>query len=94
MRETRRSQIARAILEYIRQHLEAQDTLEGITQWWLPEEMRTRTVLVSDALTELVAKGLMLEHKGKDAQLHYRVNKRRLKEIEEYIREKSPDLQF
>jgi hypothetical protein len=91
MKETKRSQIARAILEYVRQHLEAQDTLEGITQWWLPEEMRTRTTLVRDALMELVAQGLMLEHKGKDAQLHYRINGRRLKEIEEYLREKSLD---
>jgi hypothetical protein len=91
MKETKRSQIARAILEYVRQHVEAQDTLEGITQWWLPEEMRTRTALVRDALMELVAQGLMLEHKGKDAQLHYRINRRRLKEIEEYLREKSLD---
>lgn len=91
MREMKRSQIARAILEYVRQHVEAQDTLEGITQWWLPEEMRTRTTLVRDALMELVARGLMLEHKGKDAQLHYRINARKLKEIEEYLREKSLD---
>ena len=85
MSEMRRSQIARAILEYVHQHPEAQDTLAGISQWWLPEEMRTRSALVRDALMELVAEGLILEHKSKDAQLHYRINSQRLKEIEEYL---------
>lgn len=89
MREIRRSQIARAILEYVRQNPEAQDTLAGITQWWLPEEMRTRRALVRDALRDLVANGLILEHKGKDAQVHYRINGSKLKEIEEYLRDKS-----
>lgn len=89
MREMRRSQIARAILEYVHQNPEAQDTLAGITQWWLPEEMRTRTALVSEALMDLVSQGFILEHKGKDAQVHYRINNRKLKEIEEYLREMS-----
>jgi hypothetical protein len=83
MYEQRRSHIARAILDYLRKHPEAQDTLAGIAEWWLPEEkLKTRTTVVKEALTELVAEGLVLERKGRDSQIHYRINGRRLKEIE------------
>lgn len=82
MYEMRRSQIARAILNYLREHPDAQDTLAGIAEWWLPEEkIKTRIVVVREALTQLVDEGLVLERTGKDSQTHYRINGDRLKEI-------------
>ena len=68
-----------AILEYLRKHPEAQDTLAGIAEWWLPEqEVKVRTATVMEALDELVAAGLISEHEGKDRQISYRLTKRGL----------------
>ena len=83
MDEDKRSNIARAILEYLLEHPAAQDTLAGIAEWWLPEEKtKTRLVVVKDALDQLAAEGLVLERRGKDSQTHYRINGQRLRQIE------------
>ena len=87
MYEMRRSHIARAILDYLLEHPDAQDTLAGIAEWWLPEEkIKTRAAVVKDALDQLVAKSLVLERRGKDLQTHYRINVQRLEEIERLVR--------
>lgn len=68
------SEIAREILDYLRKNPEARDTLEGVVQWWLPEqEIKRRTAAIKKALDELVGAGLLSEHKGKDAQISYRI---------------------
>jgi len=87
MYEMRRSHIARAILDYLLEHPDAQDTLAGIAEWWLPEEkIKTRSAVVKDALDQLVAKSLVLERRGKDLQTHYRINVQRLEEIQRLVR--------
>ena len=87
MYEVSRSHIARAILDYLLEHPDAQDTLAGIAEWWLPEEkIKTRLAIVKDALDQLVAKALVLERRGKDMQTHYRINGQRFKEIEKLVR--------
>jgi hypothetical protein len=76
------SPIAYEILAYLAAHPEAQDTVEGIVQWWLLEQhIQRQTVHVKAALAQLVAEGLVLERKGKDARVHYRVNQHKLDEI-------------
>jgi Fe2+ or Zn2+ uptake regulation protein len=88
MYELRRSQVARAILDYLWKHPDAQDTLSGITQWWLPEEkIKTRTATVKEALSDLVARGLVLERKGKDSQIHYRINRRKLQKVRAFLKQ-------
>lgn len=75
--------MARAILEYLHKNPNAQDTLSGITEWWLPkEEIRTQTATVKNALTLLLADGLILEVRGKDSQIHYRINDQKWAQIE------------
>jgi hypothetical protein len=79
MREASLSEIAREILDYLRKNPEARDTLAGVVQWWLPEqEINWRTASIKAALSELVAAGLLSEHKGKDAQISYRITNRGL----------------
>jgi Fe2+ or Zn2+ uptake regulation protein len=76
MNERRRTRVAKAILDYLRKHPEAQDTLAGIAQWWLPQQdVRSRMATVKEALNELVRAGLISEHEGKDAQISYRLTK-------------------
>ena len=67
------SEIAQEILDHLRKNPEAQDTLEGIGQWWLPPRMTPGAGAIKDALDELVDAGLITELLGKDAQISYRM---------------------
>lgn len=80
---TEKSKIVNEIIAYLVEHSEAQDTLEGIVEWWLLErQIKFQTASVKEALSELVAKGLILEHKGPDSQIHYQINKSKYTEIQ------------
>ena len=59
-----KSEIISEILAYLIEHPDAQDTLDGVAQWWLLErEIRCQTRAVEEALSELVANGLLVEVK-------------------------------
>jgi hypothetical protein len=74
-------QIANEILGYLVAHPNAQDTLEGIAEWWLLEQRITQqTALVSEALAGLVEEGLVIERRG-SAGSYFKVNQRRRKRI-------------
>ena len=82
MSKAQTSQIAHEILGYLVKHPRAQDTFEGILDWWLLEEkIERRRAEVRMALAELVTDGFLLEGEGKDARTHYRVNEQKYKEI-------------
>lgn len=52
------ARVRRVILEYLRDHANAADTREGITEWWLPIEQRAvDRAVVEQALEALVAEG-------------------------------------
>jgi hypothetical protein len=81
-----KSKIAREILTYLLEHPDAQDTLDGIAQWWIPEQkIRTHIGTVKKVITELVAKELIHEHRGRDWRVHYRVNGDKTKEIKNFL---------
>ena len=87
MYDERRSHVAKAILAYLLEHPDAQDTLAGIAEWWLPEEeANTQLEIVKNALDQLVAQDLVLERHSKDLQTHYRINAQRLPEIEKLVK--------
>ena len=85
MKKVSTSLIARAILQYLHKNPDAQDTLAGITEWWLPKQMTVQAAAVKEALALLIADGLILEVKGKDAQSHYRLNDRKWDQIERIL---------
>ena len=92
---TARSPIFHEILVYLVEHTEAQDTMEGIIEWWLLEQrIKRQTVKVKAALTELVNMGLVLEHKGQDGRIHYRVDRRKAAEITKLLKERGGYLQL
>jgi hypothetical protein len=73
-----KSEIVREILAYLAEHPDAQDTLDGIVQWWLLErKIRYHVSMVKDALAELVQKGLLIEIKGKESHTRYQLNQKR-----------------
>jgi len=74
--------LAHAILAHLIEHPLAEDTVEGIVEWWLLEqEIKYRTAVVRAALADLVAKGLVLERQGNDARLRYGLNRNKLEAI-------------
>jgi predicted transcriptional regulator len=76
------------ILSYLVKHPDALDTLEGVAEWWVfAEKIRRRTLQVEQALAELVSKGLVIERKGRDGRSHYRVNRRKLREISSILKQ-------
>lgn len=63
------------------EHPEAQDSLEGIVEWWLLDQQIRRSVAeVEAALTQFVSEGLIVTRQGLDGRIRYRLNPE--KEIE------------
>ena len=82
MCKTAKREIERDILAYLARNPSAEDTVEGIVEWWLLDQrIRNESERAEIALSELVIKGLVLERTGRDARSRYRVNAERLKEI-------------
>jgi hypothetical protein len=70
------------ILEYLYDNQGAQDTLEGIVQWWLLERhIRQQYTLVREALSDLVNRGLIIEIKASNTNIFYRINSNKIEEI-------------
>lgn len=74
MKEATVAETVRAILAYLRENPDAQDTQAGIVQWWLNDlPVKPRGATVKQALDNLVRDGFLSAHKGKDAQISYRM---------------------
>jgi hypothetical protein len=66
---------ATEILAYLHRYPDAQDTFEGILEWWLLERRVQRgTAEVEAALRQLVTTGHLQERRGPDGRVHYRLN--------------------
>lgn len=82
-----KEQTVLSILAYLANYQDAQDTLGGIVEWWLLEQkIRHQTAVVKEVLTDLITRGLVVEREGRDAQVHFRINRRRLKEIQALLK--------
>jgi hypothetical protein len=90
MPETNMSQIGNEILAYLVDFPKAQDTLKGIIEWWLLErKINYETSRVKDALSELIANGMLLERKGPDSQIYYRINQSCYQKIRKLLERKN-----
>lgn len=85
----KKPEIAREILAYLIEHPDAQDTLEGIIQWWLLErKIKYESEMVKEILSELVNKGLLIEQRNSTSGVRYRINSNRFREIQAILHEK------
>lgn len=76
---------------YLIDNPDAQDTLEGIVEWWLLEKSIERgTVTVKEALAKLVDRSLILERVGSDSRLRYSINGDKLEEISALLAQGTP----
>lgn len=84
---TEKSEMAYEILDYLAKNPNAQDTLEGVIEWWLLEQRLEKQIRkVKRAIDELVADGLVIERQGKDARIHYKINRRKYRKIQQLIK--------
>ena len=80
-------QVAYEILQYLIDNPNAQDTIEGIIQWWLKEgNLERQSVVVGEALSRLVGADLVLARAGKDKRTRYKLNKRQRAKIISLLR--------
>jgi hypothetical protein len=78
--------VARDILTYLLSHADAEDTIDGIVDWWLLEEkIRHRKNEVQGVLDDLVAKTLITTRESKDSRVRYRINNRKMNEIRDLL---------
>jgi hypothetical protein len=67
--------VAAEILAYLYEHPNAADTMEGIADWWLPQQRLTENLtLIHAALRLLLARGLIHKRRLPDGQTIYRVH--------------------
>lgn len=80
------SQVAYEILAYLSKNPDAQDTIDGIVEWWLlAQHIERHVAKVKSALADLVDRGLILERTSTDSRVYYCLNRRREKEIAEIL---------
>lgn len=78
--------IERDILSYLLAHRMAEDTIEGIVDWWLLEErIRRRTIEVQKVLDKLVEENLVLVRRAKDSKVRYGINDQKINEIRDIL---------
>jgi hypothetical protein len=66
--------IAETILQYLGSRPNAVDTVEGVTDWWIPRQRYQEALAdVQVALDRLVAEGLIEAATGHDGRVVYRV---------------------
>jgi hypothetical protein len=71
------------ILRYLVRNPKAQDTLEGVVEWWLMDKYTEENVLRAEAaLEKLVSADLILQRRGKESRIYYKINPQKLKEIQ------------
>lgn len=84
--------LADDVIRYLSEHPEAQDTVEGIVQWWLLEQrIRDSMADVTAALEEVMAQNLVLSRRGMDGRMHYRLNPDMKSEISQRLTLDSAD---
>lgn len=68
-------ELAEEILNYLREHPGAEDTLEGIEDWWMLERnIKSLTSRLRVALDWLVETGALIPRVSHDSRTCYRVN--------------------
>jgi hypothetical protein len=83
-----RSEIDVAILSYLLDNPDAEDTVKGIADWWLLRRtIRHQTQAVNDALVRLAARGFLLKRSSAGSRTHFRINKDREADIARFLKE-------
>lgn len=86
----KREQLANEILQYLVDHPNAQDTLRHVVIWWfVGQKTKPRTALVKAVLEKLVDESKVIEERGSDSQVRYKLNIEKRQEIISELKRKS-----
>ena len=87
------TRVLSGILAYLADHPDADDTIEGIAQWWLLEQrIKQQIPIVEKALAELVNRGFVLAQGGSNGRTRYRINRHKQTEIAAFLDRRQNDL--
>jgi hypothetical protein len=76
------------VLAYIMRNPEAEDTVEGIAEWWLLEQSIQHAVAdVEAALSELVDNRFLVARRCGGGRTYYRLNPDKSQEIQRHLRQ-------
>ena len=82
MSDSELARLKQRILSYLVEHPNAEDTVDGIRQWWLLDQLiRTSAHDVESALSSLVEEGWLLRIHRMDSTDCYKVNERKRQDI-------------
>ncbi len=81
----------RQILAYLARNPDAGDTADGILLWWLTEQrlLEAKPEIVA-ALAWLVERNWILATRAEDSRWHYRLNRNRSCEMQQFLRGTKP----
>ena len=83
--------VALYILSYLVENPKAEDSLEGILEWWLLQQsIRFEESRVKEALQDLIKQGFVIEVVGPDKRTFYRINDHYYDQIQSFL-EKKPE---
>ncbi len=74
------------ILKYLSSNPDADDTVRGITEWWLlTKTVQSGTAEVERALAVLVSRGMVVQWPGHDGGVHYKLDARCRTAVEQLL---------
>lgn len=69
------------------EHPGAQDSFEGIVQWWILERsLKAWLPVITEAVAELVEQGLLERRATSNGTVLYRMNPARIEELQDLLR--------
>jgi hypothetical protein len=78
--------IALRILRYLDEHPDARDTVNGVIERWIIEQcIREEKGKVLETLREMVAQGVLLEHRRKNAEEQFSINREKRDQIRDLL---------
>jgi hypothetical protein len=79
--------LADEVLAYLLRHPQAQDTMEGIAEWWLLEQrVRDAVADVEKALRDLVDRDFLVMRNCFEGRTYYGLNRDKEREIRRHLR--------
>lgn len=75
------------LLEHALAHPAAEDTIDGLAEWWvLTRQVTTVRLDVRLAVTDLLRRGLLRAHPGPDGRIRYRLDDARADDARALLR--------
>jgi hypothetical protein len=80
------SDLACAILAYLVDHPDAQDSIEGIEKWWrLQQSVPQQVIVLRKALRKLAKEGLVHEIRNADTHTYFQINSNKHEDINAFM---------